>query len=141
MDNSHQYNNDENNYGNSNPETLQITSNEDINGYGAYVNELGYFNADNDDDFGHIQVDKGSLKKDSDDNMDGTHSETSSVLLNSMAIFLEMGRTEQNISSLKIECQLWTSGFDRSFKVSVLGTKPTVLYIINIASCTLICNL
>ena len=137
MDNSHQYNNDENNYGNSNSEILQITSNDDINGYGAYVNEFGYFNADNEDEDGHIQVDKGSLKKDSDDSMDGTHSETSSVLLNSMVIFLEMGRTEQNIRSLKIECRLWTSGFDRSFKVCVLGTKPTVLYIIN----TLICNL
>ena len=119
MDNSHEYNNNENNYGNSNSETLQITSNDDIDGYGAYVNELGYFNADNEDDIEHIRVHKGTAKKDYDDTMDGTHSETSSVLLNSMPIFLEMGRNEHSLRSLKVECQLWTSGFDRSFKVGV----------------------
>ena len=126
MHHSHQYDNDENNYENSNSENLQITSNDDINGSGAYVNDFGYFNAENDDDFEHTNVNKGSLKKDSDDTKDGKHSETSSILLNSMAIFLDVGRNEQSLRSLKVECQLWTSGFDRSFKVGFLENKKTV---------------
>ena len=125
MDHYHEYNNDENIYRNSNSESLQITSNDDINGHVTYVNE--YFNTENEDEFGHIQVNNEYPKKASEETKGETNSNTTSILLNSMPIFLEIGHNEQSLRSLKVECQLWTSGFDRSFKVGFSG-KNTILH-------------
>ena len=52
---------------------------------------------------------------------DGTLSDTSRTLLNSMIIMLHEDRIERSVRPLKVECQLWTNGLDRSFKVSTQG--------------------
>ena len=102
--------------GNKDSEYLQITSEDVLNEQISYFNEDQYSNSLND-------LESSSSYPYNDppiaDNKTKTRSQSknSNVLLNEMSIELLVSEDKDNKMSMKIDCQLWTSGFDRSFKV------------------------
>ena len=96
-------------------DNLQITSDDEFGSSTKYLNDFGYFHPENVDDL----VSSTPTKKNHDmkNNVQSSDAEISNVLLNSMALLNQVDTDESKKTTLRVECQLWTTGFDRSFKV------------------------
>ena len=112
-----------NSFGNSGydatePENLEITSNDDHSDNNAYLNEENYFDTRSDIDFVFPQEEISTSSTHTYSNQEETNNELKNIFLSSMKIMRKTNReNEKHTRSLKVECQLWTRGFDRSFKV------------------------
>ena len=100
------------------PENLEITSNDDLSHHNSYLNEENYFDTRTDIDFVFPQEEISTSSIHTYSNQEETNNELKNIFLSSMKIMRKTKReNEKHTRSLKVECQLWTRGFDRSFKV------------------------
>ena len=100
------------------PESLEITSNDDLAGNEPYLNELDFFDARSEMDFVFPHEENFSSERQTVINQGNSLPKWENVFLTSMTIMNQ--NNQENVKrskSLKVECQLWTRGFDRSFKV------------------------
>ena len=89
-----------------------------MNGNKQYLNEFGYFDPRSELDFVFPQESNTPSIKHPDGIKDNNTPDQTNVFLTSMKIFHHTNHEEEeHLRSLKVECQLWTRGFDRSFKV------------------------
>ena len=102
------------------PENLEISSSDDFNGHEPYLNELNYLDPLSEMDFVFPQEENSSSGKISTMTKDNLIPKWENVFLTSMTIMNQINKeNEKRPRSLKVECQLWTRGFDRSFKVLI----------------------
>ena len=100
------------------PEILEITSNDDNSDHNAYLNEENYFDTRSDIDFVFPQEEISTSSTHTNSNEEETNNEPKNIFLSSMKVMRKTNRENKKLSkALKVECQLWTRGFDRSFKV------------------------
>ena len=103
------------------PENLEISSSDDFNGHEPYLNELNYLDPLSEMDFVFPQEENSSSAKLSTMTKDNLIPKWENVFLTSMTIMNQINKeNEKRPRSLKVECQLWTRGFDRSFKVLIM---------------------
>ena len=105
-------------YDTTEPENLEITSNDDQSDHNAYLNEENYFDTRSDIDFVFPQEEISTSSTNTNSNQEETNYELQNIFLSSMKIMRKTNReNDKHSKTLKVECQLWTRGFDRSFKV------------------------